>query len=136
MYEGKGQYDWFFADHTFVYAVGDLYHNYSLDVYLQQSYGAGIGYFKPVTLRNGFQFSADVRFIGEHFHLPGTSKGLTGAMLLENYTHRFLLGRSDSKPIFSETIQVIPASNDAHALEMRGTLALIVPITDQVTSSV
>ena len=133
MYEAKGQFDWFFADHAFLYTVADLYHNYSLGVYLQQSYGGGIGYFKPVTLRDGFQFSADVRFIGEHLSAPGTPPGLAGAMFLESYTHRFLLGESASKPVLAETIEVIPAFNDVHALEMRGTLALVVPLTDKLS---
>lgn len=104
----------------------DLYHNNSLGIYFQQSYGAGAGVLLgPATRR--LELGADIRFIGEHFYSPGKSVGIVGARLKETCTIPLRFIRSGAT--LTEAFRYIPAFNESRAWMLRGRVDLNIPIT-------
>jgi hypothetical protein len=76
-YDGRLQHLLFItSDAFYASTVADLYHNNSLGLYLEQSYGGGVG-----RIWLGTEFDADLRFIGEHFYGPNPSVSLVGSQL-------------------------------------------------------
>jgi hypothetical protein len=103
-----------------------LYHNNSLGIYLQQSYGLGMGVLlgpgsRPVEL------GADLRFVGEHFYSPGRSVGFLGARFLELYTVPLDFIRPGTRLV--ESLRYIPALTESKAWMLRGRVDLLIPIS-------
>jgi hypothetical protein len=102
--------------------VADLYHNNSLGLYFEQSYGGGLG-----RIWHDFELNADLRFIGQHFYGNNRSTGLIGSQLSE----RRSLPLSFIKPgvTIVETGKYTPAYNMSGSWQLFGRLQLVVPIT-------
>ena len=101
--------------------MADLYHNNSLGIYFQQSYGGGVG-----RIWHGTQFEADLRFIGEHFYGPNPSASLIGSQLSE--TRTFRLNWIKTGAGFAELIKYTPAFNQSSAWQLYGRGDLFIPI--------
>ena len=69
-----------------------------------------------------------IRYVGEDLYSPGKSLSLPVAGLGEQYSYSFPWLANGIN--FSERILLLPALNDAHAFQVRGTAGIDVPITD------
>lgn len=131
-YDGRLQHLLFItSDAFYASTVADLYHNNSLGLYLEQSYGGGFG-----RIWQGWEFDADLRLIGEHFYGPNPSASLIGSQLSERRS--FLLNWIKPGTTFVELGKYTPVFNMSSAWQLYGRGDLNVPITKklQVTFSV
>jgi len=128
-YDGLLQHLMFIdSDTFFASTVADLYHNNSLGLYLEQSYGAGLG-----RLWLGTEFDADLRFIGEHFYGANPSRSLVGSQLSEKHT--FVLDFIKSGAKLTETAKYTPVFNASSAWQLSGIFDLTIPITKKLQFS-
>jgi hypothetical protein len=113
------------GNRTYLQVLGDFYHNNSLGIYFQQSYGAGVG----TTIKN-LELDADLRFVGQHFYSPGQSEGLIGTLLSERYyiPLSFIVPNAS----LSETGKVLPVFNASRAWQAHGIVELSIPFTPKI----
>jgi hypothetical protein len=126
-YDGQFNYLYYLKKNIYIVGLAEGYHNSSLNLYLQQSYGAGLGGKKELFgERASLELTADVRGIGEHF--IGTSKAVTfaGARLGGEYVLK--LNGSATPPELSIAARWIPALSQDKAWQARGRAVLSVPV--------
>lgn len=122
-YDGRLQHLLFITSHAFYAStVADLYHNNSLGLYLQQSYGGGVG-----RIWLGTEFDADLRFIGEHFYGPSPSVSLVGSQLSVRRT--FLMNWIRPGTNVAGEARYTPVFNMGSAWQLFGRADLTIPIT-------
>lgn len=119
------------TDDWFVPVFGNLYHNNSLGMYLQQSYGAGIGH-----TMGALELDADLQFVGEHFYPskgypPNKSLSLAGIGLQERYD--LPLSFIHMGATFTEAIEFLPILNDGSAWQGHGIAEVSIPFTQQLS---
>jgi uncharacterized protein DUF481 len=129
--EGVIQHNVYFTDSGAwrVFALADSYHNLSLGLNFEHSYGAGVArdwqYGTQI-----FGLAADARFEGQYLYSPGHSQNLGAAAMSEYYSVQLL--KIKNKPLtFLERTTFIPAFEDSHAFQARGLLKLTLPITER-----
>lgn len=110
--------------------VGEGFHNSSFNLYLEQSYGGGLG---GRVVSNGMftlELSAGALFVGEHFT---TTKGVDFAAgrLGERFDYEF--GKKSSPIVLSESTSYMPALDQAKAWQLRAAVELAVPITSHLS---
>ncbi len=127
-------------DSFYFLTIADGYHNLSLAIDEQQSYGLGFGWLRTVKAKpneNGDQLAqvfgvqADVRYSHQQLYAPGGDANLLGTGIRESYSISipWFFG-AKSKPInVSESILTIPYLNDPHWLQVRGVASLAIPLT-------
>jgi hypothetical protein len=93
---------------------------------LAQSYGAGIGW-DGDSGRSSYSLAADIRYLGEDLYSPGKPLALAVAGLGEQYSYTFP-GPMGGITL-SERILFLPAFNDAHGFQVRGTAGIDIPIS-------
>lgn len=120
-------------DGPYLYGVTNFYHNLSLGMNLAQSYGAGIGWDGDHG-RSSYTLAADVRYLGEDLYVPGKPLSLAVAGLLEQFSHTFRWPGDGLT--FDERILLLPAFNDSHAFQVRGTTGIDVPISKKISFDV
>jgi len=120
----------FYAD---VMAAG--YHNSSLNLYLEQAYGGGIGKNVYKDDRNTLSASADFLHIGEHFTVSVPSVEFTGVLLREDYAYTITYVR-DNPLTFAESLSYTPAFDLKNAWQLRGIVTLSIPMTKTFSTTV
>jgi hypothetical protein len=128
-------------DSFYFFPFAEAYHNLSLGINVQQSYGVGFGWQRQVNRKpnlNGdqlmqlFGFNADLRYSHQDLYSPGSTYDLAATGLSENYT--VVIPVRGPKPFeFYERISVIPSFNVTRALETRGSAGFNVPLTCRVS---
>jgi hypothetical protein len=125
-YDGRLQHLFFItSDAFYASTVADFYHNNSLGLFLEQSYGGGVG-----RLWHGTEFDADLRFIGEHFYGPNPSVSLAGSQLSERRT--FYLNWIRSGANIVEEAKYTPVFNMGSAWQLYGRADLSIPINKKL----
>ena len=120
------------SDSLFVPILLNFYSNNSLGIYLQQTYGAGVG--KDL---GPLELSADLRFIGEHFLTPPKTKnpvpslGLVGSGLSERFDLPLTAFLPGAK--LTETLEFVPVFNQSSAWQGHGIAELSLPFTKQLS---
>jgi hypothetical protein len=114
------------TDGPYLYGITNFYHNLSLGMNLAQSYGAGIGW-DGDRGRSSYTLAADIRYLGEELYAPGKPLSLAVAGLGEQYSYTFPWP-SDGLNVY-ERILFLPAFDNSHAFQVRGTTGLDVPIS-------
>lgn len=149
LYKGAIQNDFFLNDSElkqnfpntydtyYLFPFAEWYHNLSLGIDFQQSYGAGFGWQRLVKnkpnlrgeqLMQKFGFNVDLRYSKQHLYAPGSTYNLAAAGLSENYSVNIPV-RNPKPFVFYERISIIPAFNVTRALETRGEAGFNVPLT-------
>ena len=143
VYEGVVQHDFYLTDTRHdaalktvyggprLFVLTDFYHNLSLGMKLEQAYGGGVAW-NGEHGRQRFGIGADIRYIGEDLYSPGKRLNLAASAFSQNYSVRFPLA-SKKVIIISESGSVIPAYNDAHALQARGIAKITLPLTKDLS---
>jgi Protein of unknown function, DUF481 len=129
LYQGLLQQSIYLNDKgsTYLFGFSDFYHNLSLGMNFEQSYGMGVGW-DGHHKRHGFGFAGDIRYVGEDVYAPGVSLKLAASGLSEYYTYTFSWPKK--KPVsFSERILFIPTFNQSRAYQARGVAQLQLPLT-------
>lgn len=122
-------------DSFYLFGLADLYHNFSLGMNLEQAYGVGAAWDRTLRGRTTqlFGVALDFRFVRENLHSPGGTINLAAAGPSEHYSITIPLV-SSKKPIsIGESIHVIPAFNNGHALQARGIASLSFPLTPRLS---
>jgi hypothetical protein len=112
-------------DGPYVYGITNFYHNLSLGMRLEQAYGAGIGWDGDHG-NSSYSLLADLRYVGEDLYAPGTSQSLAVVGLGEQYSYTFQWREGVT---LSQRVLLLPALNNSHALQVRGTAGIDVPIS-------
>jgi len=122
---------------AYLFALGDWYHNLSLGINFQQSYGIGFGWQRSIKgkpkktgdqLLQLFGFDGDLRYSYQQLYSPGTTYNLAATGLSENYA--IVIPWKSPKPLeLYERISIIPSFNETRALEVRGMSGLVLPLT-------
>lgn len=117
----------------YLYGIANAYRNISLGVDVEHSYGGGIGWDVD---HNGssYTLAADVRYLREDLHLKAPLS-LAVAGLTEQYSYTFPWPKKAPITVF-ERITLLPAFNDSHAFQVRGTAGIDVPVGKAVTFDV
>lgn len=136
LYSGTIQQNFYITDTKsengpYLYGITNFYHNLSLGMNLAQSYGSGIGWDGDHG-RSSYTLAADVRYLGEDLYSPGKPLSLAVAGLTEQYSYTFPWHDIN----FYERILFLPAFNDSHAFQVRGTTGLDFPIRSNVSFDV
>jgi hypothetical protein len=105
--------------------VADLYHNNSLGLYFEQSYGGGFG-----GIWHDFELNADLRFIGQHFYGANPSTSLIGSQLSERRTIPLSFIKQGVKLV--QTGKYTPVFNMSAAWQLFGRLQFVAPITTKL----
>jgi hypothetical protein len=132
-YDGQFLHQVYLASNVYLEGIASGFHNSSFDLYLEQSYGGGIGgkYSKGMV---SLDLSADALFVTEHFTTV-KSVSFAAARLTEEFTAE-LVKKNVKKPIpvvFAESISYLPAFNQPNAWQIRGAVQLFVPITKKLS---
>jgi hypothetical protein len=118
------------TENVSLFGIAEAYHNNSLKLYLQQSYGGGLGFTKQFE-RQVVEFLGDVRVFGQHFYSNKPAETFTGVRIGEDYSIRFTIKKT---PItFFETINYIQPIDLENAWQIRGAAGLVVPINEFVS---
>jgi hypothetical protein len=127
----------------FLWAFADGYHNLSLGIDAQQSYGFGPGWVhvsrrKPNEngdqLTQVFGLQGDLRYSNLQTYAPGTTADLAGAGVKESYSIAIPWFGPKAKPlILAQTLTVIPYFNDSRSLQIRGTAQFALPLTQRLS---
>jgi Protein of unknown function, DUF481 len=113
----------------YIDGVAEAYHNSSLNLYLQQSYGGGLGKNLFTNKRNTLEARADFLYIAEHFYGGVPSIGFTGVRLREEYTIHIVPIKNDYITLI-ENADYTPAFNQKNAWQARGGARLNVPLSE------
>jgi hypothetical protein len=120
------------SDNLYVPLLANLYHNNSLGIYLQQTYGGGVG-----RTFGALELDADLRFIGEHLYTPPKSSkpieslGLIGAGLSERYD--LSLGKIKAGAKLTQSLEFVPVFDHAGAWQGHGIVGISIPFTQQLS---
>lgn len=120
------------TDERYWSATARGFHNSSLGLYLENSFGIGLGTLRVFTAPTGtlppsLQLDADLRVIDERFYkVPGSTR-LVGVLLAERYSRRIGVAT------VTEALQVIPVFNESHAWQGRGILDITAPLNHAQT---
>jgi hypothetical protein len=125
-YDGKLSHEVKATQHFYANVFSSAYHNSSFELYLEQTYGGGIGG-RISGSKYSLELTGDLLFIGEHFYGNNKSLGFAAADLTEIYT-MVLAHLKGGELIFAETGAYIPAFNQQEAWQARGNADLSVPI--------
>jgi hypothetical protein len=127
----------------FMFALADGYHNLSLGINTQQSYGVGIGWTRDVrgkANKNGdqltqvFGIQGDFRYSNQQLYPPGMAANLAGAGIKESYSIGIPALGPKLKPLsLSESITIIPYFNNSRAMQVRGTTQVSLPLTQHLS---
>jgi len=127
-YDGSFKHQIYFWRDLYADVMAEGYHNSSLNLYLQQSYGGGIGKNLYKDKRNTLEASADFLHISEHFSTSVPSVEFTGVRLREDYSYA-LFYIKDTPLTLAENISYTPALDLKNAWQIRGVVTLNIPIT-------
>jgi hypothetical protein len=133
LYEGVLQHNVYLTDKGDwrAFVLADFYHNLSLGMNFQQSFGAGVGRDWQYGLQT-FGFSGDIRFEGQYLYAPGQSENLGAVAASQFYSVE--LFKIKNKPLsFLERTTFIPAFENSHALQARGLVRLTLPISPRLS---
>ena len=122
-------------DGPYLYGITNFYHNLSLGMNLAQSYGAGIGWDGDHG-RSSYTLAADLRYLGEDLYAPGKSLSLAVAGLAEQYSYTFPWPAKGGGITIGQRLLFLPAFNNSHAFQVRGTAGIDVPISDSFSFDV
>src|SRR5262249_18631005 len=115
--------------HLSLFGIAEAYHNNALKLYLQQSYGGGLGTtMRSADKRQVLELLGDVRFFGQHFYSDKPTAAFTGVRIGEDYS--LLIPIGGKFILCFEKINYIHPINLKDAWQIRGTMGLDVPITD------
>ena len=126
-YDGLLSHAVYLTKRLYVHALGDGYHNSSLNLYLEQAYGGGLGGKVTATDRNVLELTGDLLFIGEHFYGSVPSVSFPGAGLTERYSLKI----ADLKGGPLELVEsgtYLPAFGQKKAWQTRGIAEVIIPL--------
>jgi hypothetical protein len=128
-YDAEVGYLYYLSRHVYLASVAEGYHNSGLSLYLQQSYGGGLGASTTFGERTQqkLEVTADVRGVAEHFYSSQPAVTFAAVRLGEEYVIHF--GQPGlPAPELSVNARYIPAIDQAKAWQARGAAALTVPI--------
>lgn len=141
LYDGLFQQNIFIRDNPsgayggpYVFVLTDFYHNLSLGMNIEQTYGGGVGWDRQYG-RHIFGFGADVRYVNENIYSPGKSLNLAGAGLGEHDSYTLPWPKKNPFTLF-ERITFVPAFNESHAFQARGIAGLDMPISGRFSVGV
>jgi hypothetical protein len=119
----------YFSRHLYALEVAEGFHNSSLNLYLQQSYGAGVGYSSSFQDgRQALELTTDARRIAERF--IGGKPGVTFAALRISGEYNLKIGDLAKTPIqLIVAARYIPALTETGAWQARGRATLLMPIS-------
>lgn len=133
-YDGSLTHQIYLWKGLYMEAVAEGYHNSSLNLYLQQSYGGGLGKNLYKDDRHTFEVNADFLYIAEHFYSGVPSVSFAGVRLHEGYT--FSIAYIHDSPLFlAETASYTPAFNLKDAWQARGGVTLGIPMTKTLSAT-
>jgi hypothetical protein len=133
LYEGLVQHDVYLTlskdgfSGTYLFGLSDFYHNLSLAMNFQQSYGAGLGWEHVNAKGHVYGVAGDLRFVGEDLYSPGVSETLAASGLSEHYSLPVFLNKRTFITLF-ERISFIPAFSDSRAFQARGVAGADLPL--------
>jgi len=125
-YDGKLNYEVKLTQHLYANAFGSGYHNNSFALYLEQTYGGGLGG-RISGGKHSLELTGDLLFSGEHFYGNSKSLDFAAADLTETYTI-VLAHLKGGNLVFGETGAYVPAFNQQKAWQARGNADLSIPI--------
>jgi hypothetical protein len=125
-YDGKLNNEVKLTQHLYANAFASGYHNNSFALYLEQTYGGGLGG-RISGGKHSLEVSGDLLFIGEHFYRSSKSLGFAAADLTETFTI-VLAHLKGGNLVFGETGAYVPAFNQQKAWQARGNADLSIPI--------
>jgi hypothetical protein len=125
-YDGKLNNEVKLTQHLYANAFGSGYHNNSFALYLEQTYGGGLGG-RISGGKHSLELTGDLLFIREHFYGSSKSLDFAAADLTETYTI-VLAHLKGGNLAFGEAGAYVPAFNQQKAWQARGNADLSIPI--------
>ena len=132
-YDGKLNHEVKLTQHLYANALGSGYHNSSFELYLEQTYGGGLGG-RVGNGKHSLELAGNFLFVGEHFYGSTKSLDFAAADLTEIYTI-VLAHLKGGELIFAETGAYVPAFNQQKAWQARGNADLSIPVFKNFTWS-
>lgn len=123
LYHILGEQDWYLSPRLFVFGQAIFDHNFSQGLYLQQTYGGGLGFIVFKTPSQEFDFRASADYIDQRFDIASLDKRLFGSIFGETYVRTFAHGI-----LLNELAAITPAWNDTSAYSALASAALTFPV--------
>ncbi|MDR3698383.1 MAG: DUF481 domain-containing protein [Candidatus Sulfopaludibacter sp.] len=132
--------EYFSSKNVFAFGRAAFDHNYSQGLDLQQNYGGGIGWTAIKRADTTLDIKGSLSYTRQQFAPPANcaspctvndSHNLVGAVLAQDYTHKFAKGIQ-----FLEQISVIPAFNEPSAYAATANAGLNVPVYKRLSFSI
>jgi hypothetical protein len=128
-----------------VYALGDVAfdHNYAQGLGFQQVYGGGVGWTALKNAKQELDLKADLHFERQQFittpvngavvtqTVSAPSQDLIGSTIFEGY-RRIL----PAKMVLTESVNVLPAFNQAKDYSANGTIGLTLPVWKRLAATI
>jgi hypothetical protein len=140
IFHADAERDEYFSPRLYALADVSFDHNYGQGLQLQQVYGGGIGYTALKNDKQELDLKADVHYERQQYITTAVngavvnstpSQDLIGSTFFESY-HRTL----PRKMIFTETLDVLPAWNEAKAYSANLNAALALPVFKRLSATV
>jgi len=141
IFHADAERDEYFSPRFYALADVDFDHNYAQGLQLQQVYGIGIGWTPVKTPKQELDLKVDIHYETQQYIstpvngaivTPTTpTTNLIGSTIFEGY-HRTL----PRKMVFTESVNVLPAYNDATAYSANATAGLAIPVFKRLSASV
>ena len=124
------------------YALGDLSfdHNYAQGLQLQQVYGGGAGWTPIKDAKQELDLKADIHYEKQQYITTPVngavaattpSVNIIGATIFEGYSRKL-----PRKMVFTESLNVLPAFNQAKAYSANATAGLAIPVFKRLSASI
>jgi Protein of unknown function, DUF481 len=134
-YDAELYHDVYLTKKLYFDVVGYGYHNDSLNIYLEQRYGGGLGGTVFEDCRQSLELTGNLVFIGEHFYGGVPSLGFAAATLTEKYSIN--LAKVNGRPVsVNETFTYVPAFGQKKAWQLHGRTDLNLPITKSFSTTI
>lgn len=140
IFHADAERDQYFSPRLYALADVTFDHNYGQGLQLQQVYGGGIGYTALKDARQELDLKADIHYERQQYITTAVngavinttpSLDLIGSTFFEGY-HRTL----PRKMVFTQTLDVLPAWNDATAYSANLNAALAMPVFKRLSATV
>jgi hypothetical protein len=139
IFHADAERDEYFSPRLYALADTSFDHNYGQGLQLQQVYGGGIGYTAVKSPKQELDLKADVHYMKQSYistTVDGIvtttpSNNIIGTTFFEGYTRNL-----PHKMLFTESLNYLPAWNDAKAYSANFNAALVLPVFKRLAATI
>jgi hypothetical protein len=127
IFHGSAERDEYFSPSVYALADAGFDHDFSQGLYLQQTYGGGVGWTAIKNPKEELDLKAELTFVNQQFQISSENQKLFGSIFAEAFNRKF-----KHNLIFNEQLSFNPAWTNLHAYSAVGTASLTAPVFKRI----